>query len=82
MGTNDIAIKICNSIEEAPDYKTNGQGYKPATIKGAIIVRNGTEGGNDTVDLQFVDEDGNKYIAMVTAEILNSVVVCTNIHKS
>lgn len=76
MGTNNIAIKIANTVEEAPDYKKLG-GWQHADCKTAVIVRNGTEGGNDTVDLQFTDEKGNKFVAMLTANILKTIADLT-----
>lgn len=68
-----ISIKICNSIQEAPNWNTNGSGMKGAMIREAIIVRKGMESGNDTVDLIFEDQQGNKYCALITARLLKSV---------
>ncbi len=82
MGTNNVDIQIKNTVAEAPDYKqglNGGEGFGGASLERAIIVRNGTVGGNDTVDLQFVAADGKKYVAMVTARILRSIVLCTNV---
>ena len=76
MPTNNIAIQICNTIEEAPNYNTGangGEGFKGAQIVKAIIVRKGMVSGNDTVDLQFEDLEGNKYSCMITARLLKSV---------
>lgn len=72
MGMTDIAIKICNSIEEAPNYKALG-GYKGASIDQCVIVRNGMESGRSTVDLVFRDENGTQYVAMVSGRILRSI---------
>lgn len=75
MGTNDINIRIFPSPAEAPDYNTNGEGFRHAEITTAIVVRNGTEGGKATVDLQFIDpRTGQKYVAMITAALLAQVV--------
>jgi hypothetical protein len=70
---NNLILEIKNSIEEAPDYNTNGEGFSHATLTKAIVVRRGMVSGNDTIDLQFVDEAGNKFVAMVTARILKAV---------
>lgn len=73
---NSIAIKICESYLEAPDYKQGlrgGAGFIGAELTDAIIVRKGMESGNDTIDLHFVDQDGKKYIAMTTARLLKTV---------
>jgi len=81
MGTNHIAIQICASPDDAPNYNTNGEGIKPATLDRAIIVKDGTVGGEPTVDLQFTDEKGNRYIAMITANLLKSVCIAAGVAK-
>jgi hypothetical protein len=81
MGINHINIQICNSTQEAPNYNTNGQGIKPANLDTAIIVKNGTIEGNPTVDLQFTDKDGNRYIAMITANLLKSICIAAGVAK-
>lgn len=68
-----LNIKIFNSPAEAPNYNTNGEGVKAATVKEAVIVRNGTQGGNPTVDLVFEDDKGQKYVAMLTGRLLKTV---------
>lgn len=73
MGTNNITILIKDSPAEAPNYNTNGEGFKMASLDTAIVVRKGTVEGNATVDLQFTAADGTKYVAMVTAAILKTV---------
>ena len=76
MGTNVLDIQICDSYNEAPDYKNGtrgGEGFKGASLQKSVIVRNGTKAGNDTVDLQFIDENGNKFVAMITAVLLKTV---------
>lgn len=70
---NSLSIKICDNPQEAPDYNTNGEGFKGAKIEKVLIVRQGTEGGNDTVDIQFTDQEGNKFVAMTTGRLLKSV---------
>ncbi len=78
MGTNSLKINICNSIEEAPNYNKDGKGFKAASLVKAIIVRNGTKDENDTVDLQFKDESGQKYICMTTGKILKMLTDLVN----
>lgn len=82
MATNSIDVKICNTIDEAPDYVNNGEGFQLVEITKAVIVRNGTIGGNDTIDLQFSDGKGNKFVGMVTANLLKTVadLTITNRH--
>ncbi len=74
MITNSLAVEIKNTPEEAPNY---GDDYKLIKAHTAIIVCNGTVKGNPTVDLQLTDKDGNKYIVMASAfviEALNSAI--------
>jgi len=73
MGTNNLSIEVFPSPAEAPNYMTE-DGWKAATLTKAIIVRNGTQGGNATIDLQFTDEQGNKYVAMITAALLRNAI--------
>jgi hypothetical protein len=76
MGTNCIDIQICESSEVAPDYRNGtrgGEGFSEVSLQKAVIVRNGTCAGNDTVDIQFVDAAGNKYFGMITAALLKTV---------
>lgn len=72
-----LSIKICNTVEEAPNYNTNGEGFKTAFLERGIIVRRGTVEGHDTIDLQFKDEDGNKYVALIPARLLKSLTDLT-----
>lgn len=67
-----IGIKLCDSVDEAPIYKPE-QGYKAATLTDAVIVRGGTQQGNMTVDLVFIDALGNKFVAMTTLNIIDSI---------
>lgn len=69
--TNVIEIEIFDDPSVAPKY-TEEWGY--LKIEKALVVCNGTVEGNPTVDLQFVDKQGNKYVAMATGGILESVV--------
>lgn len=46
---------------------------KAATLQEAVIVRQGTKAGNPTVDLIFTDADGNKYVAMITGNLLKAL---------
>ncbi len=73
----NLSIKICDSIEDAPNYNTNGEGFKKAILTKAVIVRRGTQEGHDTIDLQFVDDAGNKYVAMITGRLLKTATDLT-----
>lgn len=70
--TQVLSMEIKKSPEEAPNYKQEG-GWIQANLDKAIVVHNGMESGNSTVDLQFTDEKGNKYMCMVTGRLLKMV---------
>lgn len=75
---SQLSIKIANSIEDAPNYRRDNAEVKPAALIEAVIVRNGTQQGNDTVDLLLELEDGTKVVTMVTGRILKSVTDLVN----
>jgi hypothetical protein len=70
---NTLPVRIVNSPKEAPNYR--GGDFKAATLKEAVIVLNGTEGGKSTVDFVFEvkDASGNTTdvaVAMTTGAIV------------
>lgn len=73
MNPNTLEIIICDNPKEAPNYNEDGKGFKPVNLLKAIIVRNGTAGGNSTVDLQFENEKGERFITMLTGALLKQV---------
>ena len=72
MITMSLNMKIVDSIDKAPNY---GDDVIPIRMDTAIIVRNGTQGGRSTVDLQCVDDKGKKYLIMVTGAILRNLSI-------
>lgn len=75
--TNTIAIHITADADEAiAAGHVYHDGYKAVRLEHAVVVKNGTVSGNATVDLVFVDEQGNKYMTMITGNLLNSVTAC------
>jgi hypothetical protein len=77
---NSLKIGIHKSIEEAPKY--NHPEYKSAELVSAEIVHGGTVNGRATVDLVFIDNNGQKYVTMVTARILDMLVKATGVQKN
>lgn len=69
---NTINISLFNSPKEAPTYRPPA--FFGATLTSAVIVKNGTVEGNATVDLVFMDDAGQKYVAMSTLRLLEAVV--------
>lgn len=65
MITNNLAVEI-RTVADAPVYD---ESYKIVRAVKAIVVPNGTVTNKPTVDLQIVDADGNKYVAMITGSL-------------
>jgi hypothetical protein len=74
MGTNDLAIKIHESSGDAINYdkenKSEDGKWKQLNLKQFHIVKNGTIEGRPTVDLILEDENGQKYVAMITGRLI------------
>lgn len=71
LGANDLKIQISDTPDEAPTYRLPE--YKAANLTTAQIVGHGTTHGNPTVDFIFEDQDGQKYVAMLTAGLVESL---------
>lgn len=71
--TNSLNIKIHNSVEEAPNYNELEEKFETLNLDKVLIVKNGTEEGRSTLDLQLVGADGKKYVAMITACLIKNV---------
>ena len=71
LGTNEINMLLSDSPEEAPSYSLPE--YKVANLTSAQIVGKGTQCGNPTVDLIFIDESGQKYVAMITGGLIEGL---------
>ena len=67
-GTNDLKMLLADSPLEAPSYKLPE--YKAVNLTKAQIVGQGTVDGNPTVDFIFEDEDGQKYVALITGGLV------------
>lgn len=69
-----LNIHICQNAEEAIEkghiYR---DGVKAVEIDKVVVVREGTEGGNSTVDLVLKDQQGNTFVVMVTGNLLKSI---------
>lgn len=63
-----LKINRYKSIEEAPNYRNIG-GYNAATLVEVGIVEKGMQSGLPSVDLVFVDEQGNKFVALLPGRL-------------
>ena len=75
--TLHLAVTVCADAEDAIakgyDYDSKGDEFKPIEITEAVVVRDGTVGGNSTVDLVLKDGSGQKFVAMLTGALLKSI---------
>lgn len=55
----------------APRY--NGDRYKKVGIEKVVITEQGTEAGLPIVDIQMIDENGDRYYACVTGRLVNAL---------
>lgn len=75
-----LDIAICEDAQDAINKGFNynaANGGTPRTaveIEKLVIVRNGTVEGNATVDLLLQDEAGNKFVVMVTGNLLKTTL--------
>ena len=72
---NHLDIHICKDAEEATQkgHIYSGGKVKAVEIDKVVVVRNGTQEGNSTVDLVLKDQQGNKYVVMMTGRLLKSI---------
>lgn len=61
------------AIEAGYNYSEWGDKPIPLGIDKAVVVRKGMVSGAATVDLLLVDEHGNKYVTLITANLLAMV---------
>ena len=74
---NHLNVAIC---EDGPDAAAKGFNWtaaqppvKPIEVAQVVVVRKGTEGGNATVDFVLQDDTGQRYVFMVTGNLLKSI---------
>ena len=69
-----VDITVC---EDAADATAKGyiyhDGVIPLQIKKCVVVKNGTVGGNPTVDFIMEDEEGKRYVFLITHALLQSI---------
>ena len=72
-----LSIRICadaqDAIDNGFDWKAATPPVKPIEIKKVVVVRDGTQAGNATVDFLLEDETGQRFVFMVTGNLLKSI---------
>lgn len=71
-----LAITICADAQDAIEQGFNWSAdanVHPIEIEKVVVVRNGTNQGNATVDLVLRDGTGKRFVCMVTRRLLQSI---------
>lgn len=72
-----LSLTICDDASDAISkgftYSAPGSAFKPIGVKDVVVVRNGTATGNPTVDFVLEDETGQKYVFMITGNLLKTI---------
>lgn len=71
MITNMISIEK-KTIEESPTYDDS---FKMLKVDKVIITKDGMESGSPSLDFQLTDEDGNKYLVLMTGNIFRGIAI-------
>jgi hypothetical protein len=77
----NVSIAICKDGEDAMDrgYNYVQPEYLPIHVEKVVVVKNGTVGGNATVDVVLKDVNGQKHVVMLSGRILQAIAkVCEN----
>lgn len=72
-----LSIEMCDDAADAIargyDWKAAQPAVKPIEVKRVVVVRKGTQQGNATVDFMLEDETGQRFVFMVTGNLLKSI---------
>jgi len=68
-----LQIEVANSPDEAPNYNRDFVDVHAARITKVVIVNKGMESGKPTVDFQFESMDGDKFVALLTGDIVKAL---------
>ena len=72
-----LSVAICtddaDAVANGYDWNAAEPAVLPIEIKKIVVVRKGTEGGNATVDFLLQDHTGQRYVFMVTGNLLKSI---------
>lgn len=70
-----LDVVVCENPTEAirQGYLYREPVFKPISIDKVVVVKNGTTAGSSTVDIILVDDDGQKYVVMLTSKLLKLI---------
>lgn len=73
---NHLNVHLCEDADDAVEkghIYSPADGFKAVEIDKVVVVLKGTVEGNSTIDLVLKDQDGNKFVVMVTGNLLKSI---------
>lgn len=72
---NSLDVVLCTDADDAiaQGFNYAADGTKPIEVKKVVVVRNGTQAGNSTVDFVLEDETGQRFVFIVTGRLLKSI---------
>ena len=72
---NNLRIVMCEDAEDAvkQGYNYTLPEYKAIRVNKVVVVRDGTVNKKPTVDFILEDEQGQKYVMMITGALLKSI---------
>jgi hypothetical protein len=75
MPQYSLPVSVCSSPEEAiaRGFVYRRPEYIEATIEQVVVVEQGTEEGNPTVDLIFKGDNDQKFAVLISARLLSSI---------
>lgn len=62
-----------DAIKNGYDWSSHEPAVKPVEVKKVVVVRSGTESGKPTVDFVVEDDNGQRYVFMVTGALLKTI---------
>lgn len=75
-----LSVTVCadadDAIAQGFNYAARPPGAPrilPIEVKKVVVVRNGTQAGNATVDFLLEDDSGQQFVFMVTGALLKSI---------
>ena len=72
---NSLSVSICKDASDAiqQGYFYRPPVFEPIEIDKVVVVKEGMQNGQASVDLVMVDAKGQKYVCMVSAALLKSI---------
>lgn len=70
-----LEVTVCASPSEAirNGFLYREPIYKSITVERVVVVKNGTNEGNSSLDFILIDDKGQKHVFMVTSALLHAI---------